>query len=256
MEVQLFGPTKTTIGPGCKGTVGDGSCYFDEFVKHISPTWKGSTTIGTNLEPDAQTIATALQQSKGAMPYNYVTDLRQLLSGVNPTEKATFSLVWTGLGDAINTCRNNAAFPKVALQWANVKQSMGMVHDARWSDQAAAMINNVNEELADLKAGFVRTCRPWAKPLLLCSLSADCFHQKQVETKWVQGPSGVNYREIDTAATLSAHPGATKQVRAAIVRIINRGGANPKQIRVSQSHLGAIQVAQAEDSRVHRAPTC
>lgn len=46
MEVQAFGPGTAgrTIARDCVGTVPDKTCYFDEFLKHISwEPWNGKT---------------------------------------------------------------------------------------------------------------------------------------------------------------------------------------------------------------------
>jgi hypothetical protein len=53
MEVLRLGNGKTLVAPGCRGTVPDGSCYFDEFCKHIQmkKVWQGRTSAGHDLFP-------------------------------------------------------------------------------------------------------------------------------------------------------------------------------------------------------------
>lgn len=140
MNVDAFGAQHTVLAAGCKGTVGDGSCYFDEFLKYISPKWTGSTTTGTDLKPAIGKTATEL----GAGQYDGVTPQRSLfpndpqMTG-NPVK---FKVIMTALGDNIKQCRlklgNNADF-------VECRKSMVLVQTARKIDQASGLIRDLND---------------------------------------------------------------------------------------------------------------
>ncbi|KAH8883324.1 hypothetical protein GQ53DRAFT_882936 [Thozetella sp. PMI_491] len=74
-------PTKLHIS-GCAGTMPDGSCTFDEFVKKVqyvnmnrnpknpdaySPPWDGKSSVGTNTQPDPDAVVKEMESLKVKM---------------------------------------------------------------------------------------------------------------------------------------------------------------------------------------------
>ncbi|KAK3708150.1 hypothetical protein LTR37_011654 [Vermiconidia calcicola] len=153
MDIQANSQGGNLIAAGCKGTVQDGSCNFNEFLKHISPGSPGTITsiIGTDLDPDVDTAVKALQNSG----YNYAADQRLLLPSLFPPNetkeekkiKKPFGEIWKGTGDVINTCRTKLGDVNMGSKLDQVRYCMTMVHLARQSEQAKGVIDRVNKYL-------------------------------------------------------------------------------------------------------------
>ncbi|KAK3680430.1 hypothetical protein LTR37_021241 [Vermiconidia calcicola] len=239
MDIQANSQGGNLIAAGCKGTVQDGSCNFNEFLKHISPVSPGTTTsiIGTDLDPDVESAVKALQNSG----YDYDIDQRTFLPSLfDPNEtakekkkfnKKPFSVIWKGMGDVIKGCRKTLGDVNMGSKLDNVRYCTNMVHYARQSENAAAVIDKVNDYLTR-KRGFTFT----------------------VETKTVTAPTtGQTWREIDVAATLRNCDDCTQKVYNSIEKIVLGYTTNNK---VYRNHFLAIQAVQAEEGRLHRAPSC
>jgi len=164
MNVEAFGAQHTVLAAGCKGTVGDGSCYFDEFLKHIFPAWKGSTTVGTNLSPDVDATAKELAALKP--PYTGSTVHGKLFPGDKAFQDAKagpqFPKVMQTLGNNIRNCRVKLGDNDDFL---NCRKATSMVHAGRVADQAHFIIEGVNKiidaETAKLgQSSFVREMPP------------------------------------------------------------------------------------------------
>lgn len=74
LDVTVFGPGAILTAPNCFGGGPGRSCLFDQFLCYIdvdtnfNPLWTGSTTVGTNLDPDV--VDTAIALSTGGAQYS------------------------------------------------------------------------------------------------------------------------------------------------------------------------------------------
>ena len=160
MEIQTFGAGNNIIAAGCKGTVGDGSCYFDEFVRHISPQWTGHTSpeVGTNLDLDVEETTPKLQN----VGYNYATHQGLLLPSVfKESSEGTLNELFEKIGDRINACRSDAIkkgdTTKIAQELERAKECLAGARKARLADEAKAVIAGVKKKVIEMKQAFVRT---------------------------------------------------------------------------------------------------
>ena len=152
MEVLALGPDKTNIAAGCKGSVGDGSCYFDEFVRRISPDWEDSTTIGTELNPDVEATVSKLESSG----YDYVTPQDKLFPSIfDGKTTQPFSKVLQAVGDSIEGCRKTLGGDEIIQQLDKARYSLDMVREVRLADQAKATVAGVNKMIAQQGKTFV-----------------------------------------------------------------------------------------------------
>jgi hypothetical protein len=143
MSVEAFGVGNTGIANGCKGTVGDGSCYFDEFVKEISPDWSGSTSVGQDLNPPVETTVDDLVANGD---YDYVAHQDKLFPKLFPDARSgTYGDVFQALGDKIKACRIKTGDIKLGTLLVNARYAISMVHDARRAEQAGNLIDEVNK---------------------------------------------------------------------------------------------------------------
>ncbi len=154
MDVETLGVGNTVMAPGCRGTVGDGSCFFDEFLRYITPKWRGSTSVGTNLDPDVETTASDITQNSG-----YKFNVRQdklfatkFAKGVQPN----FGAFWAAVGDVIQSSRKTLGDSKVAQALSKARYCFTITHDARRSDMAPHMIKGVNDLISKQGQSFVR----------------------------------------------------------------------------------------------------
>ena len=149
MDVHVYGSSQTRLAPGCKGSVGDGSCYFDEFVKHVSPKWHDSTSVGTDLEPDVEAASQDLRKTD----YNGHIDQEVLFAHepwASRSQPAPFPPMIEAIGNNIQACRQQAgADPKVATLLDKSREAIAMVHFGRLADQEDRVIDGVNQMLSD-----------------------------------------------------------------------------------------------------------
>jgi hypothetical protein len=82
-----FDAARLTISR-CAGSLPDGSCTFDEFLRktlQVSrniPAWTGSTTVGTNTNPNVESTAQELSTMQSENRIQLVFDASKLLPGV------------------------------------------------------------------------------------------------------------------------------------------------------------------------------
>lgn len=170
MDITVFGSGNTILAPGCIGTVSDRSCYFDEFLRYIQRTgpttaaWTGSTTVGTDLNPDVLSTANELATSGTAeTPSRYSNTVEpaklfpnKFVMGASPS----FGVVMGSVMDNIQACRQAVVNDEgISEELDNARRAMVSVHEARLADQAALVLTGVNTQLANAGYSWVRIDR-------------------------------------------------------------------------------------------------
>lgn len=154
MEILAFGHDSTgssgAIAAGCKGTVIDGSCYLDEFLKHIqkvganSAAWTGMIPgVGPNMFPDVFDTAAELSSST----YSNNHDAQKLFPHAGLSHSPAFSAVYQLVTDRIQLCRQQLGDGELRQELNGIRQAMIMVHDTRVADHAKTCIDGVNDML-------------------------------------------------------------------------------------------------------------
>lgn len=148
MSVDAFGVGNTVIANGCRGSVGDSSCYFDEFIREISPQWTGSTSVGTDLDPPVESTVQDLVNNGN---YDYI-ERQDLLFPLDPAtfpkkRKAPFGTVFNAVGNRIEAARMKFGDIQLGPLLNKCRYTMSMIHDARRAENAAALIRELNAEI-------------------------------------------------------------------------------------------------------------
>ena len=157
MDVQAYGHGNTEIARGCKGSLADRSCTFNEFLRRITRKWHGTISISdTDLDPDVENAVQALRNSG----YDYTVNQDRFLPSYFGSEfAAPFSDIWKAMGDVIKACRQKLGDVNMGSKLDKVRYCMTMVHYARQSDQAMSLINAINQSLHEGSLKFVRNSR-------------------------------------------------------------------------------------------------
>lgn len=149
MDVIVNGPGKTEIVPDLKGSGPGGTFYFDEFIKYtqlVSPrnkksAWTGSTSVGTNLNPDIEETAQELADTgfkKGFKPSLIYPSRWQ--GNANPN----FDTFLGALTDRVQALR--AAKPDaIGLQLDRLRESLKPMVDLRWGEQMAGFLRDITD---------------------------------------------------------------------------------------------------------------
>ena len=256
MDVQAYGSGGTLIASGCIGSLPDKSCTFDEFLRHISPKWKGSTSVGTSLDPDVTKAATELKSS------GYKGDMIQTelfpKAGLSTKQMAPFPTVLQLLGDNINECRKKETDAKLGTLLSKARTCFSMVHAARLADHASELIVGVNNELRVAltklnKPVFVSRYQNSPVALLSRLSPADvgiCYQTAQTST--VHYPT-FDWEKIETLRTLQICSSCSQTLHNTIARYI-QGFATASND--NKRHVAAIQATQQQETRLSRAPGC
>ena len=129
MNFLAKGKTKGSVYlTPCKGSAAGGGCYFDEFLHHVSPAWKGTTTIGKDLQPTLEKGVEAIVKSQ----YNNTYDPMALYPQMYFEPTISFSKLWTAVGDAVTAgskAANNTGI-SVDTEFKLVKSALTNVHSA------------------------------------------------------------------------------------------------------------------------------
>jgi len=249
MNVAAFGAEHIKLAQGCKGTVGDGTCYLDEFLKHITPDWTGSTTVGTNLSPDIYTTAGEL--SAGLTPYEGLIDQHALFpSGPafdnTPGSRAQLGTVLNALADNLDDCRRQIGDTE---DFQNCRRSTEMAHVARSQDNSQRIIEGVDAiiDKATKKAGHPKFVRRSAAPSIQC-LFADIFScAKTVATKTTT-LHGVTWDEVDVTAAQHQCRSCAHSLYPAIRNYVINYDTNNK---IGKNHARALVAIAAAEARMH-----
>ena len=164
MEIKTLGIANVVIAAGCKGTVGDGSCYFDEFVKYISPLWKipteqDGTTIGTKIGNDLDPDVDKAVQALDTAAYNSVTSADKLYPTVfkSPSGNPLAPLL-QAVGESINSCRLHLSDDKLGQQFKNTQYCSSVIHQARLAEQDTSLVTEVKKFIDKQGTGIVSSC--------------------------------------------------------------------------------------------------
>lgn len=171
MEVAAY-PNKAdrVIAKDCVGKAPGNTCYFDEFMKHISAPdtkdWKG-TSVGQNLAPDVDSAARELQTGpKIANPYNPKSldpdlttyqnlpdNVKLLPTYVDGSGKGlnNFNAVYDAVIKRVNESRK---IVPLDAETDALRRALNFVHLARAVDYWQPIVDKVKAALAVYK--FVR----------------------------------------------------------------------------------------------------
>jgi len=165
MDLKAFGHDSAGnsggIAAGCPGTVSDGSCYFDEFLKHIqhvgknSRRWTGKTSVGSWTDPDVFDTARELSGST----YKNTPDASKLFPNLFGSHDPMpgFGKVYDAVTDRIQACRQRVGDGALRLELDAVREAMFVIHDVRVADQAKTCIAGINAELTARGVSWVST---------------------------------------------------------------------------------------------------
>lgn len=159
LNIKAYGADHTLLAPGCY------DCYFDDFLKFIQRTgkgstpWAGKTTVGNNLTPDVVTTAKELATSGSkddGTRYANAFESHQLFPGkYNMGETAKFHVIFGDIVDNIQECRKHVNDVGIDDEIKAIRQAMTFMHQARQADQASHVIKAVNEKLQVLGYSWV-----------------------------------------------------------------------------------------------------
>ncbi|KAI1080981.1 hypothetical protein F5B20DRAFT_588939 [Whalleya microplaca] len=232
LDVIAFGSGNTVIAPNCIGSAPGKSCFFDEFVRYIQMTgqttsaWTGSTTVGTNLEPDVFTTASELDKNGYR---NTVDPSKVFPSAYQKTSWTNFSDIFGKLVDNIQQCRQHLQDQGIDNELDSIRRAMVSIHEARKADQADKLILGINKQLSN--AGITWT----------------------VETRSHTAPDLSTWEEIDVQKTINVHSGMSGQLQNAIISYVANFGTLSK---TDAAHAAAIQAAQSFENRLLGDSTC
>lgn len=154
MDIEAFGPLNQLIASGCRGSVGDGTCHFDEFVRHISPKFRGSTNIGQDLNPDVDNAVQQLR-SRGYKPEVKAHILFPSVF-VDDGQPPSLAKIVEEVGDTIKACRSKLGDGKLGQNLYKARYAMDITQEARQADQAAGKIREIKQKIIALGKTFVR----------------------------------------------------------------------------------------------------
>lgn len=135
LEIEAFGLEKSQIGRGCSSRMTSGGCNFDSFLRWIDKggraTWRGSTDIGDNFDPDVSHAVKQLAQSN----YQSVLDTRKLLDSLPVVCK--FTVVLDQLLERIQAARlqMKTTGKEESIPLERLRESIGGLIEARRQDQ-------------------------------------------------------------------------------------------------------------------------
>lgn len=158
MDISAYGVGATGIATACRGSIRDGSCTFDELMKHIhgsTPIWEGKTDIEDNLSPDPMHAADQLRNGG----YNNVWKHKNLLPQMEITKNKSPSLreVFGLITDRIQAARQTLGDDRFVTELRSVRLLMTCIAEARLFEQASSRIDAINEELKT--RGVTWVCR-------------------------------------------------------------------------------------------------
>lgn len=161
MDVSAHGVGATNgIAIGCRGSNSDGSCQFDELIRHIyktgpnTPPWSGSTDIGDDFFPDPVHAAEELHNSGYKNTYNS----GKLFPNIWPTsEQTTLSALLSAVTDRIQAARQKLGDDFFDRELKSARSAITVATEARLFDMAAYRIPAINEALES--RGITWVCR-------------------------------------------------------------------------------------------------
>ena len=165
MDLKAFGHDSTgtsgSIAAGCPGTMSDGSCYFDEFLKYIqhvgmnSRRWTGKTSVGSWTDPDVFDTARELSSSTYKNTHDASILFPNLFGFDDPNPG--FSKLYDAVTDRIQACRQRVGDGALRFELDAIGQAMFLIHDVRVADQAKTCIAGINAELTARGVSWVST---------------------------------------------------------------------------------------------------
>ena len=155
MDVQAYEFGFTLIAPGCKGSIADGSCSFDELLKYLQRSgheWTGSTTVGQKLNPEVG--STAAELSASGYKCNF-EPLKLFTNNILPTQ-TNFPTMFGQVVDNIQECRKKFTDAALTDGLTKARYAMTCMQRARFADQSENLIKDLNQQLASKGATWVR----------------------------------------------------------------------------------------------------
>jgi hypothetical protein len=144
------------IAVGCRGSNPDGSCTFDELMKHIhkvkdgAPVWSKNTDIGDELFPDPKHAADQLDKHG----YNNAWDFGKLFPNIpaQRNQQPSMSKVFGAVTDRIQAARQTVARQGLGndhfvRELTSAQLMLTCATEARLSEQAKSRISEINKEL-------------------------------------------------------------------------------------------------------------
>lgn len=211
--------------------------------------------VGKDLDLDTQTGVGDLKSESYPNEW-HPHNLLPLIYKDPDTERTRFETVMRKVTDAIQKCRSTKHIETSSdflRDLNNARDALQGTHEARREDQAAKCIQDINSKLQDSGVDWVSLLCPFLYLVLIYNALtlASC---KSVETQRVTGAvTGTTWEEMDTEATLRAHPDATDNVRAGVLGWVN--GFNSEE-GDNANHYKWIQNIQQQSFRVYGDPDC
>lgn len=166
MDCLAFGKPNR-IATGCHGGGPGGTCLFDEFLRHIQShgtperpiePWTGSTSVGTNLDPDVWNTANELLNSGERDTPTRYPNVYDPLKIMPELEQAPNHENFLGkMVDVVQDSRAKAGLTQLEPQLDNVRLALGFTYEARIGDMTKYLIIGLNKLLKKNGVTWVST---------------------------------------------------------------------------------------------------
>lgn len=264
LDIIAFGVDDIFLGRNCFGSAPDRSCYFDEFLRYIQLTgketdaWAGRTNVGTNLNPDVLTTAKELATTR----YSNTISPHQVFPNKWPRGYfPKFPELFGDVANNIQASRTHLNDQGIDDELEGVRRAIVSIHEARRADRGAGVIRDLNEVLSEHGYTWVRVLRVQQALYIFFHaifLSWDWsvtnpMYGQTVETKTQVAPDLSTWTEIDTEATINAHPDESDALRNYIGSYVDN---YDKISGTNQRHFDAIQSCQTIESRLLGDSSC
>lgn len=269
----LYGNDWSQIQIARKCSARESGCYLDEFLKYIQAVsrgetkWQGSTTAGTDLNPNVEEIVSELK----AQGYNTERQnwYRLLPSEFTPNAVATFSQGYTKIMNRIQTMRADAAARGVDIgfELKNIRYSIIQTAAGRTMDNAAWLIKHLNEITAKAGYSWIRStfhvnlnafCRIRSNPLLIQI-------QQTIATTPAKDGHGNEWSKPDLAKTLADHANdgnnnnqkpLTDDLKSRLATFVTDYGSEDSEESKSVTHYNAMQASRVFQDTLKSDKTC
>ncbi|KAJ5638945.1 uncharacterized protein N7484_006807 [Penicillium longicatenatum] len=175
MDIEAFGARPEMIAPNCFGSVPDGTCYLDEFIKHLQrdghelPEGQ-DTTAGKYFYPDAVDMADEIGKLQvsdgkgGTKDFIPNQDPEKILPGAFTEPNPRIADVMSKITDKMQAARRHLGDDAVKDGLAEARNAIQGAHEGRLAENGQEFIDEVNDYLHNEKnwSGSVDVKNPTA----------------------------------------------------------------------------------------------